>query len=375
MYFYIDESGHTGPNLFDPEQPMLYYGVLSSQVNVDFLAEEHLRKLRRQAGMPRLHANELGNGGLVPLIKGLVALQRRLDFRFDLYRVAKPDHAIICFFDQVFDHGMNPAITWSAYWTPLRYVLLLKLASLFDEDLAKRAWEARIEIHDAKAERALVSVCVELRSRVGELPDARSRQLISDALTWAENNPSEIYYNTKNKKDRLQVTPNIIGFQSVMHGIASRLKKQRKKESAIIVDQQSQFNKAQRSLSESFAAMSGIPAVSGPGLPAIDFSGMPKTPISFSSSANSAGLELVDVHLWVFKRVIEKKELAPELYALVKPHIHRGRTDEISLNAIAARWERWFEELPDPTEEQITKGKELMAIDEERRLRAVRGDG
>ena len=72
---------------------------------------------------------------------------------------------------------------------------------------------------------------------------------------------------------------------------------------------------------------------------------------------------------------MEKKELAPELYALVKPHIHRGRTDEISLNALAARWERWFEELPDPTEEQIAKGKELMAIDEERRLRAVRGDG
>lgn len=215
---------------------MLYYGVLSSQVNIDFLAEEHLQKLRRQAQVPRLHANELGNGGLVPLIEGLVAIQRRLDFRFDLYRVAKPDHAIICFFDQVFDHGNNPAITWSGYWTPMRYVLLLKLASLFDEDLAKRAWEARIEIDDAKAEAALASVCVDLRSRVGELPDARSRQLISDVLTWAESNPSEIYYNTKSKKDRLQVTPNIIGFQSVMHGIASRLKKQRKKEAAIIVD-------------------------------------------------------------------------------------------------------------------------------------------
>lgn len=375
MYFYVDESGHTGPNLFDPNQPILYYGVLSSQVNIDVLAEEELKRLRRQARMPRLHANELGNGGLVPLIEGLVSLQRRLDFRFDLHRVAKPDHAIICFFDQVFDHGNNPAITWSGYWTPLRYVLLLKLASLFDEELAKRAWDARIEIDDAKAEASLISVCVDLRSRVEKLPDARSRQLISDVLTWAEKNPSEIYYNAKSKKDRLQVTPNVIGFQSVMHGIASRLKKQRKKAAAIIVDQQSQFNKAQKSLSEYFAAMSGIPAVNGPGLPAIDFSSMPKTPISFLSSASSAGLELVDVHLWIFKRLIEKKELAPELYALIKPHIHRGRTDEISLNALAARWGRWFEELPEPTEEQIAKGKELMAIDEERRLRTVRGNG
>jgi hypothetical protein len=55
MYLYVDEGGHTGTNLFDPEQPMLYYGVLSSTRNV--------------------------------------------------YRVSKPNHAIICFFDQVFDQG------------------------------------------------------------------------------------------------------------------------------------------------------------------------------------------------------------------------------------------------------------------------------
>lgn len=370
MYFYIDESGHTGPNLFDPNQPMLYYGVLSSRVNIDVLAEGHLRKLRRQAKVPRLHANELGIDGLVPLTEGLAGLQRRLDFRFDLYRVAKPDHAIICFFDQVFDQGNNPAMTWAGYWTPLRYMLLLKLAYLFDEDLAKRAWEARIDINDAKAEDTLVSVCGALRSRVFTLPDLRSRQLISDVLAWAEKNPSEIYYNTKSKKDRLQVTPNVIGFQSVMHGIALRLKMQRKRESAIIVDQQSQFNKAQKTLAEYYAAMRGIPTANGPGLPEIDFSGMPRTPISFLSSAKSGGLELVDVLLWVFKRAIEKKKLAPELYALIKPHIHRGRTDEISLNAIATRWSRWFEELPTPTAEQIAKGKDLMKMDEDRRHRA-----
>lgn len=375
MYFYVDESGHTGPNLFDAEQPMLYYGVLSSRVNVDILAEDHLRSLRRLTGSPRLHASELGNGRLTPLISGLVALQQRLDFRFDLYRVAKPDHAIICFFDQVFDQGNNPAMTWSGYWTPLRYMLLLKVASLFDEELAKRAWEARIETSDAKAERNLVSVCVDLRSRVKRLPDARSRQIISDALNWAENNPSEIYYNTKSKKHRLQVTPNVIGFQSVMHGIASRIKKRGRKESAIIVDQQSQFNQAQKTLSEYFAAARGIPFVNGLGLPAIDFSSMPKTPITFLSSTRSAGLELVDIYLWVFRRIFEQKELAPELYTLVKPLMQRGRTDEISLNAIAARWERWFAELPDITDGQIVKARELMAADEERRLRAVCRNG
>lgn len=373
MYFYVDESGHTGANLFDPEQPMLYYGILSSHLNVDILAEDTLRALRRQSGVSRLHAAELGNSGLILMVDRLARLQRKLDFRFDMYKVSKPDHAIICFFDQVFDQGVNPAVTWSGYWTPLRYVLLLKLASLFNKELAQRAWNARITIKDAKAEPELASVCAELIGRVGLLPDARSRQIISDALSWAMQNPSEIYYNTKTKEDRLQVTPNIIGFQSVMIGIAARLKMNGKKASKIVIDQQSEFNKAQKTLSEYFASMNSVSMLNGPGLPAIDFRGMPNTPITFSSSASSAGLELVDIHLWIFKRIFEKKEVLPELYDLVRPHIRRGRTDEISLKALAARWERWFAELPEPTEKDLAKAKEFCELDEARRLHGMRG--
>lgn len=65
MYFYVDESGHTGPNLFDASQPMLYYGVLSSRMNLDVVAEYELAALRRRLKVPRLHAAELGVGKLV----------------------------------------------------------------------------------------------------------------------------------------------------------------------------------------------------------------------------------------------------------------------------------------------------------------------
>jgi len=36
MYFYIDESGHTGTNLFDPNQPALCYGVVSAHASATF---------------------------------------------------------------------------------------------------------------------------------------------------------------------------------------------------------------------------------------------------------------------------------------------------------------------------------------------------
>jgi hypothetical protein len=374
LFFYVDESGHTGTNLFDSSQQILYYGVLSSRVNVDVLAESSLAKIRRDIGVPRLHAAELGNAGLTRISKVLTALRKKMDLRFDLYQVVKPDHAIISFFDQVFDQGVNPAVTWTGYWTPLRYVLLLKVSYLFDEEIAKRAWSTRIELNSAKAEQALIEICQELRSRVGVLPDARSRLLISDALTWAERNPGKICYNVKSSKDILQITPNIIGFQSVMHGIALRVSKHGKQPAGIVVDQQTQFNKAQRTLSEFFASARKKPFPNGPGLPEIDFSSMPTTPISFRSGTDSAGLELVDIFLWVFKRFMEDKDVAPELFPLVRSQLHRGYTDEISINGIASRWIRWFEELPYPTEDQMEKGREIMAMDEERRLRAIRED-
>ena len=67
---------------------------------------------------------------------GRFALKR--DVRFSLYKVVKPDHAIITFFDQVFDSGVNKAVRWDHYWTPLRYPLLFKVAYLFDEVFALR---------------------------------------------------------------------------------------------------------------------------------------------------------------------------------------------------------------------------------------------
>lgn len=375
MYFYIDESGHTGPNIFDEAQPMLYYGVLSSKVNVDVLAEAQLVALRKKLGVTRLHAAELGNGGLVSIAKELVAIQKRLSIRFDLYRVAKPDHAIICFFDQVFDQGMNPAMTWTGYWTPMRYVLLLKVAYLFDEVLAKQAWEARICVDDNVAQELLKKVCYSLHERLDRLPDARSRQLIGDVLTWAAQQPEEISYNVANKKAVLEVTPNMIGFQSVMHGIATRIKTDRKQASKIVVDQQSQFNKSQRTLAEAYASARGTPFVSGPGMPVMDLANMPVVPIEFASSANSAGLELVDVHLWIFKRILENKEVAPELYSVMKSQLHRGRTDEISLNAISSRWTKHFDQIPqleDMPPAQVAIANEILRIDEERRLQAIR---
>ena len=370
QFFYIDESGHTGTNLFDENQPFLYYGIISAKVNLDVLAKPFIDKARLQHGVERLHANELGMKGLVEISQTLCGLQKKYKPTFDMYRVAKADHAIISFFDQVFDQGLNPAMTWSGYWTPLRYVLLLKLASLFDEELAKNAWAARIDLKDETSHEKLVQVCEVLLERLVQIPDARSRQLMGDTLRWASKNPEKLGYNCTSKKDVLSISPNVIGFQSVLHGVARRLGSPKAKAS-IVVDQQSQFNKSQRWLAEFYAKARAVPWETGPGLPEMNLANIPTAPLQFKAGQDSYGLELVDIYLWIFKKLAEKSESAPELYPLIKSQLNRGRSDDISINAIAARWERWFEDLPEPSAEAVAKGRELKQLDEARRLRAV----
>ena len=152
-----------------------------------------------------------------------------------------------------------------------------------------------------------------------------------------------------------------------MHGIASRIKSP-KKARKIVIDQQSQFNKAQKTLSELYAGARKVPWVMGPGMPQMDLSNIPAVPIEFCSSMKSLGLELVDLYLWLFKRLFEQKDLAPELLPLIKFQWRRGQMDEVSLNALSERWGRWLSELPEPTEEQMIAVKGLIDLDESRRL-------
>jgi len=368
MYFYIDESGNTGLNLFDADQPFLYYGVLTTKANLDVVARNAVMQCRMRLGVDRLHAAELGNARLVEIAPTIVKLTKKYDLRFDLHRLVKPDHALISFFDQTFDQGLNPALPWAAYWTPLRYVLLIKLAYLFDLELLKKAWLARTTANDSKSNGLLIEVCQEVIARVGNLPDARSRELITDGLSWVINNPSKIGFNVDGKKSSLQISPNIIGFQSVMHGIAARLKKTGRKACGIVVDQQSEFNEAQKFVADFYSQRSHLSLMeTGFGLPAMDLQNMPNISITCLPGNECIGLELVDIYIWIFKRNMENKVLAPELLEIIRMQMQRGRYYEISLDAISKRWGKWFDELHKASSDQMIVAKELYEREERRR--------
>jgi hypothetical protein len=140
VFFFVDESGHTGTNLFDESQPVLYYGVLSCDFDFEKNCVDEFSKMRSMLGVERLHANEIGINGLLKISNELIAIQKKFEFIFDFNCVHKPDLALINFFDQVFDPGLNPAVPKHIYWTPLRYTLLVKLSTLFDKETLQLCW-------------------------------------------------------------------------------------------------------------------------------------------------------------------------------------------------------------------------------------------
>lgn len=347
MYYFIDESGNTGLHLFDPNQPALYYGVLCCPVNLDIIAEPLLKELRREIGVKRLHAAELGIGRLTNVAHRLIAFSKKNDLRFSLLKVVKADHAVISFFDQVFDSGMNEAVPWHYYFTPLRYVLLFKVSALFDEQLKRDAWAARRETNTAHCAKALVELCNKLLNQVHRLPDARSREIISGALKWAAANPFEISYGVGNHDTAMQISPNLVGFQQVMQVMAVQSTKKGRRVKKITVDRQTEFNKAQAELADWYQRLRGHKTDMGPGMPKFDYSMMPEVAPTFTPGEESAGLELVDITLWVAKRLEERKQVSPELRSLFWSQAKRGLVDEVSLEALDKRW-RHLLYLPEP---------------------------
>lgn len=373
MYFYIDESGNTGLNLFDKSQQYLYYGVLSSPLNIDDVGLKEIKNIRNKFSVNRLHAHELGVGKLSEIHKKLISFIKRYDLKFDLYRLNKSDYIIISFFDQIFDQGINPAVPYSAYWTPLRYPLLFYVARLFDETLLHKAWSARIEKDQNKSNSLLLDVCNTLLSRVECLPDKRTKEIISDAIIWVINNVDDIYYNKpKNKKSRLLISPNLINFQSVLFGIIRRSELDKSNVDKIIVDQQSQFNNTQKWLTQLYQKTDDILCI-GPGLPEIDLRGMFKTSIECVSGMDSVGLEITDLFLWLFKRYIEKKSLSKELISVIDILSADRLTDEISLTALSERWTKWFNELPELSEYSASHLEKIkmMQIEEKRKIKEL----
>jgi uncharacterized protein DUF3800 len=367
MFFHIDESGNTGNNLFDANQPRLSYGLLSSKTNVDALGQTLHRKMLKAVDQPTLHANLLGVDRLTRIAPLLIELQEKMKFDFDYYFIDKPAYALVLLFDAIFDAGLNEAVKWDIYWTPLRFLVIHKLGTLVDDDLLKEGWRLCTHRRIDTQATAIVALLNELKARaLASNLDPRSKEILCDAFSFGIIHPLSLDFGTGDDKI---ISPNAVAFQFVVSAMARRLRNKGLKDAtSIIVDQQTQFNRAQigthhhqKLIAESMKRTSAEerqrvlrhPLYRQIGSDEVLQKGMPQTQIAVSSSNNSVGLQIVDVYLWITNRMITDADLSPELRYLGGTFLKRALRDGISMDGMAHRFEE-FERLL-PTEEALTE--------------------
>ena len=142
---------------------------------------------------------------------------------------------------------------------------------------------------------------------------------------------------------------------------------------SIVVDQQNEFNMAQQFLVGWYRQLRRADKVDmPPGMPTFDWSQMPDLEMEFRAGDESAGLEMVDVYLWIMKRHEEGRVLPRELLLLLHAQRHRGVRDEVSLHGIKTRYS-FLLDLPDPTGDAAEVAHRILREAEERRLAALDG--
>lgn len=74
--------------------------------------------------------------------------------------------------------------------------------------------------------------------------------------------------------------------------------------------------------------------------------GIPRKAIVVSTSADSVGLHIVDIYLWITNRVLSGARLNPELSELAGLFFRHAMTDGISLEGLVGRFQAFEQNLP-----------------------------
>ena len=334
MFAYIDESGHTGTNLFDPIQPYFFNAAMSSETDFDIAFGQEVSQIAERFNLESLHAREIGPDGVEAIANSVGELVKRSQVKFHFVVANKQDNAILQFFYAVFDPFENPAAHPTWFWIRLlRFGLVGELGKVMAPTEAKKFWEAmttpKSKENEAKAKQAIDNVL----GRLDRISDPRPKQLISDTLTWARNNIEQFSFWSSEKNAHQRFMPNLYTLPELFARISDDAENWNIPVAKIVHDRQFEFeanivkwHSLFRNLQPETElnwgdTISKVPDVS-------------QSVFEFSDARSSPALQIVDIVLWVFARFTLDKLAKPASLKLFEQISSIGDTIDISLNWI-----------------------------------------
>ena len=377
MHAYIDESGNTGVNLFDPTQLFFQNAAMSSMVDFDEVFHNRVQRMADRLGVACLHGNELGVDGVEQIAGNVAELIEFSQVRFYFAAVNKRDVAAIKFYDAIFDPGENPAAPTLSYGIrALKFTLLFKFLYLLDEGDVRLFWDAMTSNPSPAAQGNATLAIDNALQRIDSLPDARSRQLVGDTLSWARENIGTFSIWTPSKKLRYGHLPNLFTFPRLVASISETAKRWDHRTEKIIHDQQSQFGQTLREWHTLFEKAEPERIFHFGDTP-IQFGDIRDSQFEMRDSRTSAGLQVVDIVLWTFARTVSEKPLGPMAKDLFNFCFSPDDFFLMSLRTIEAEAEDVLlaATTRTVTEDQLLDGMALVKEFEEQRLDRMRHGG
>ncbi|MFZ4538471.1 DUF3800 domain-containing protein [Propionivibrio sp.] len=363
MFVYVDETGNTGDNIFDGNQPFFVTAALITKTNFDMLQRLEVQRIASSLGVEELHAAELGIGRLSQVAREILAVLKSCDARFSVSRVEKMYLAATKVFDTVFDNHENPAVPWHVYnFKNLRLIMLFKLVEyVFDADLLQCYWESLMCRSENRGSQLFADACCATLRRLEALPDARSREITRAAFSWAAENPRQITVHSSTDRARFGHLPNVVGFLNLMEGVEELSNRWRKPVRSITHDRQSQFEKTLAYWHDILSHADPTP-IQWPVIPSRKLQKVFGSKFVISNARDSAGIQIVDVVMWLFQRLNRGDDIGFECAALMDYAFAKGTYSDFSFDGAHGWLEKEMKPVmeADMSEEQLQYGRDMV---------------
>ncbi|MCK1640179.1 DUF3800 domain-containing protein [Bradyrhizobium sp. 157] len=368
IYAYVDESGNTGKNIFDPSQPDYFAGALIAKGDFDIRYTDHIQKIAGKVGVTAIHANELGLGKLETIAADLYKLLSNANTQFFVSRVEKKYLLATKMFDVLFDSGENAAVAWHHYnFKPLRIILAFKLSHIIDDSIARDFWKALLMARENDARNALPPICEALKSRLETLPDQKSREVLGGGLDWIIKHPECVQFATEQQIAKKGHFPNLVAFSNLLQGLQHVSQLSKKKIACITHDEQSEFERIYESWHKVFSNASSE---------VIEWAGeryslqwAPGSRFVMKPDDSSVGIQMADVALWLYGQSLKGKNIPRNCAKLLALMLERGWRNDFSFVGVESHLienygEILFGELPP---EKMDAAQKMLIMAEERR--------
>jgi hypothetical protein len=365
-FAYADESGNSGLRLFGDQQDTFWTGTLISFSDLDSKYATFHRELLALTGKDELHGNELGFGRIEKIAGRLAWFIREKKLRFSFVRIFKPYLATSKMFDLAFDAGVNPAVPPQSYGVRLlRQINLLHFSQLLGTADLNEFWS----LFEAQSSERFGKLLADVRDRVEDAPyDQRSIQILTESLDWASRHPEEVL-DGFGERD----SPNFVAFTAIFEHLHAFHRETGHTIGSFVHDEQDQFIpkfvEAFDLLSRFQGDESGPLSIASDIFPISTFD----CNLEIRSSADSFGLQITDVCMWLAKRVIEQSNIPRgNCAALWKCLVERSYIKEYDFKTLAQEVKagaNLLEQRPLSAEQVADAKRTLAAIEDARKKR------